>query len=115
MRLPKSPRRLPTFLTSALLLLTAFAGLLWGLPHVRRVSAAAPVFAGFVVTNTNDAGAGSLRQAILDANANPGPDDITFNISGAGVHTITPLTPLPAATGTVVIDGYTQPGAAANS
>ncbi len=28
----------------------------------------------FPVSNTNDAGAGSLRQAILDANANPGAD-----------------------------------------
>ena len=32
------------------------------------------------VTNTNDAGVGSLRQAILDANASPGIDDIEFNI-----------------------------------
>jgi hypothetical protein len=30
----------------------------------------------FTVTNTDDSGAGSLRQAILDANANPGPDVI---------------------------------------
>ena len=30
--------------------------------------------ANFVVTNTNDSGAGSLRQAIVDANANPGTD-----------------------------------------
>lgn len=37
----------------------------------------------FVVSNTNDAGVGSLRQAILDANAKAGPDNITFNaISG---------------------------------
>jgi CSLREA domain-containing protein len=115
MRLPKSLNRLPTFLTSALLLLPALVGLLWGLPHVRRVSAAAPVFAGFVVTNTNDAGAGSLRQAILNTNANPGPDDITFNIPGTGVHTITPLTPLPVITDPVNIGGYTQPGAAVNS
>jgi hypothetical protein len=28
--------------------------------------------ATFTVTNTNDSGAGSLRQAILDANASPG-------------------------------------------
>jgi hypothetical protein len=63
----------------------------------------------------NDSGAGSLRQAILDANANPGPDDITFNIPGAGVQTIKPLSPLPAVTGSVNINGYTQPGAVANS
>src|SRR6185503_9371561 len=33
----------------------------------------------FVVTNKNDSGPGSLRQAILDANANPGADTITFD------------------------------------
>ena len=33
-----------------------------------------------VVTNCNDSGAGSLRQVISDANANPGHDTITFNI-----------------------------------
>ena len=32
------------------------------------------------VSITDDAGPGSLRQAILDANANTGPDDIVFNI-----------------------------------
>jgi hypothetical protein len=32
----------------------------------------------FTVTNTNNAGAGSLRQAILDANASPGADSITL-------------------------------------
>jgi len=110
MFLPKSPRRLPTILTSALLLSLTLAGLLWVVPNVSRVRAT-----GFAVTNTNDAGAGSLRQAILDANANPGTDDITFNIPGAGVHTITPLSPLPVITGTVNLDGYTQPGAAVNS
>lgn len=35
-----------------------------------------------VVTNTNDSGAGSLRQAILDANGSSGPDEITFNLGG---------------------------------
>jgi hypothetical protein len=112
---PKPPRRLARFSTSALLLLLALAGLLWSFPRARSASAAAPFFAGFIVTNTNDAGAGSLRQAIIDANANPGPDNITFNISGAGLHTITPATPLPVITGPVTIDGYTQPGAAVNS
>jgi hypothetical protein len=33
--------------------------------------------ATFTVTNTNDSGAGSLRQAILDANAAAGEDTIT--------------------------------------
>ena len=43
----------------------------------------------------DDSGAGSLRQAILDANSSAGPHTIQFAIPGAGVHTITPLTPLP--------------------
>jgi len=38
-------------------------------------SAAAATFA---VINTSDSGAGSLRQAILGANAAPGADEITF-------------------------------------
>ena len=63
----------------------------------------------FVVTNTNDSGAGSLRQAILDTNAHAGADTITFAIPGAGVRTITP-TALPTITDPVTIDATTQPG-----
>ena len=63
----------------------------------------------FTVTNTNDAGAGSLRQAILDANANGGADIIEFDISGAGPHTIQPTSALPTITDPVVIDGTTEP------
>ncbi|HEU5238976.1 MAG TPA: Calx-beta domain-containing protein, partial [Pyrinomonadaceae bacterium] len=69
----------------------------------------------FIVTNTNNSGAGSLAQAILDANANPGADTINFNIPGGGVQTISPTSPLPTITDTVIIDGYTQPGANPNS
>jgi hypothetical protein len=64
----------------------------------------------FTVTNTNDSGPGSLRQAILDANANPGADSITFNIPGPGPHTISPTSALPMIIATVVIDATTQPG-----
>src|SRR5205085_10374277 len=48
-----------------------------------------------VVTNTSDAGAGSLRQAILDANAYGGPDTIDFAIPGTGTRTITSASALP--------------------
>ncbi len=73
--------------------------------------------ARYVVLNTNDSGPGSLRQAILDANAwlSSGNDHISFNIPGAGVQTISPVTPLPALTDSVTIDGYSQPGASANA
>jgi len=37
--------------------------------------------ATFTVTSTNLAGAGSLAQAILDANTNAGADTIAFNLS----------------------------------
>jgi len=69
----------------------------------------------YTVSNTLDAGPGSLRQAILDANAHAGSDTIAFNIPGSGVHTITPATELPAITSPVIIDGYTQPGSSANT
>ena len=64
----------------------------------------------FEVTNTQNSGNGSLTDAILSANANAGPDIITFNIPGSGVQTIRPLSSLAAITGPVVIDGTTQPG-----
>lgn len=66
------------------------------------------VAATFSVTNTNDSGAGSLRQAIISANSSAGADLISFNIPGAGTQTITPLSPLPVITGAVTIDGTTQ-------
>lgn len=71
----------------------------------------------FTVTNTNDSGAGSLRQAINSANSNGNPGDqdiIQFNISGAGDHIITPTTQLQI-TQAVRIDGLSQPGAVANT
>jgi hypothetical protein len=54
--------------------------------------------ATFTVTNTNDSGAGSLRQAMTSANDNGNPsymDTIEFNIPGNGPHIITPQTNLP--------------------
>jgi hypothetical protein len=74
------------------------------------VAAMTSVQSTFVVTNRNDSGAGSLRQAILDANNNSGPDTITFNVPGSGIVIILPLSPLPALSGSVTLDGTTQPG-----
>jgi parallel beta-helix repeat protein len=69
-----------------------------------------------VVTNTLNSGNGSLRQAIIDANAAPNVNRIEFAIgSSCGPRVITLLTALPDITGPVVIDGYTQPGAARNT
>jgi hypothetical protein len=66
--------------------------------------------ATFVVSTANDSGAGSLRQAILDANANPGADTISFNLSGTLPITIDLASALPAVTEPVVVDGTSQPG-----
>ena len=57
----------------------------------------------------------SLREAIIFANGNAGPDTIAFNIPGAGVQTISPRSALPAITEAVFIDGYSQPGASGNT
>ncbi len=78
--------------------------------------------APFNVVNTNDSGPGSLRTAILRANANANPsdqDNINFNIPAAtdpgcdaserGVHDLPPAR-LPDITEPVIIDGYTQSG-----
>ncbi|HEC77592.1 MAG TPA: T9SS type A sorting domain-containing protein [candidate division WOR-3 bacterium] len=84
---------------------------LWSVIHG---SAAA---ATYTVTNTNDTGNGSLRWAMIQANTNPGADIINFNLPGAGVQTIYPLSQLPVLTDTagVFIDGLSQPGASAGS
>jgi parallel beta-helix repeat protein len=57
------------------------------------------------VLNTNDSGAGSLRQAILDANASEGPDVIQFAIPGDAPHVIPLNSPLPAITGATFVNG----------
>lgn len=68
------------------------------------------------VTNTNDSGAGSLRQCITTANSTPGTT-IAFNIPGPANQSsgadswwrITPITALPAISGAnTIIDATTQ-------
>lgn len=52
-------------------------------------SASFTMAATFTVTNTNDAGAGSLRQAVLDANAAAGADAIQFSFTSPQTITLT--------------------------
>ena len=68
------------------------------------------LLATLFVTNTDNSGPGSLRQAILDANADAVADRIEFDIPGPGPHTIGRLSALPTITRPVAIDGSTQPG-----
>jgi S-layer homology domain len=84
------------------------------------LAAAAARGATFTVTNANDSGAGSLREAINQANAAAGADTIAFNVSGtgcdgSGVCTIALASQLPSVSGTTTIDGYTQPGSSPNT
>ena len=73
-----------------------------------------------------DDGVCTLREAIINANtdsqsgsrdcdAGSGRDIIVFDIPGAGPHTISPHSQLPAISAPVVIDGTTQPGASCTS
>lgn len=83
----------------------------------------------YTVTNTNDSGAGSLRNAIAAANGHPNTanpidphlngrnrDVIVFAIPGCGPSgpfcTIAPTSALPTVTDSIVIDAQTQGGAA---
>jgi hypothetical protein len=94
-------------------------GVLKGLVLSGVCHASTAYAATFTVTNTNDIGAGSLRQAIISANSAPGADTINFNITGTGIKTISVGSggngPLPIIEETVTIDGYTQPGAQPNT
>ncbi len=73
--------------------------------------------ASYTVINTNDAGAGSLREAINANNLtfNGAPNTIAFAIPGVGPHLISPATLLPSLTEPCVVDGYTQTNASVNT
>ena len=62
-----------------------------------------------VVTNTNDSGSGSLRQAILDCNAQSG-GTITFDIPGTMPFIIQPQSGLPTCVAGTTVDATSQPG-----
>ena len=72
-----------------------------------------PVANPLAVTNTNDSGVGSLRQALEGANQNGAPATIVFALQGTGPFTITLQSPLPQLTNPVTIDATgleTTPG-----
>lgn len=86
---------------------------------VLTVCLCAPGYAAnFIVTHTQDAGPGSLREAIMLSNSNEGPDSILFHIPKSDPSfqesmtfwTIRPVqTPWPSIGGTgLVIDGFSQ-------
>ena len=75
-----------------------------------------------IVNSTDDVGDSvcdathcSLRDAITEANGVAGLDLISFNIPGAGPHYIILTSPLPTIAGATTIDGYSEPGASANT
>jgi hypothetical protein len=78
--------------------------------NTSEFSACLAIAAVLEINNTNDSGAGSLRQALLDANARTGGQTIVFNLPGTSVQTFTPASPLPTINVPVIIDGTTQPG-----
>ena len=84
-------------------------------PSDNVVSVAVPIYRWISVTTTADAGPGSLRDAIAQANAHctPGPCRIVFEIPGPvppeGWFTITPSEPLPSITADrVTLEGSRQ-------
>lgn len=83
----------------------------------------APTNEPIIVSSTADPGDGTcqpqectLREALnLANNVLLGENTIAFNISGPGPHTIRPIGDLPEITDSVIIDGFTQPGAQPNT
>ena len=120
-----SMRSYRKWLTTSLGLLVASALLFMTLFSVPVAHAA--TFTVNSVADTPDAVAGdglcddgtggcTLRAAIEESNASVGVlDTIAFAIPGSGPHTISPGSALPTITDSVIIDGYTQPGASANT
>lgn len=79
------------------------AGLFFGISSTASAST-------FTVNSVANSGAGTLSQAITDANTNSGADEITFNIPGSGPHEIIATGYLPEITGETFINGASQPG-----
>ena len=110
---PTPELRAPVFVTLAQLPVDGFKSL----QQVIRVDAV--FFRSFDVTTTADSGPGSLRQAIIDANAQCSGNDVRLPcrvafripapVPASGWFTFEPLSPLPPLTVTdLTIDGETQ-------
>lgn len=95
----RSRSRLATVCLAILLALVALLAMVRGLGHVAALSPAV-----FTVSNVDDSGPGSLRQAILDANATAGADVIQIKAVG----TVNLLSALPTIDEAVTLQG---PGA----
>jgi parallel beta-helix repeat protein len=67
------------------------------------------------VTNANDSGPGSLRDAIHYANQQAGPTTITFHVPGYCPYIIPLQSTLESITKSTIIDGTTNPGYVPNS
>jgi CSLREA domain-containing protein len=106
------------FLTSVALLAAASA------------SQAATISVNSTLDDVANDGLCSLREAIMAANLDlpsgnslgecaagdpAGQDQIVFAIPGPGIQTLMPATELPPISSSLSLDGYTQPGASANS
>jgi titin len=91
-------------------------------PHVEGVERRL-LLTTYVVDSTSDtpvAGHLTLREAITDTNAHPGPNSISFNLPAANVPGVVdydslfqnwifqPATPLPTITNELFVDGYSQ-------
>ncbi len=63
----------------------------------------------YAVTNTNNIGKGSLRNAIIDINTSENGGEIIFCIPGEAPHTINLTSELPPVTKPIQMDGNTQP------
>jgi len=76
--------------TISVVAIALMSGLLAGTPaHAVQLSASGSKKQIFTVRNLLDSGPGSLRQAILDANANPGADRIHFTGQARGTIALT--------------------------
>ena len=82
--------------------------------HARLLAGPVRPRGPFPVTNNLDSGAGSLRQALLDATAAPGPDVITFapSLAGQTISLVSTISIFNA--GEVTVDASAAPGLVIN-